>query len=109
MNKIKSLFKYLNEPEPQVFIYAWGILFFLLLWLVAGILGWVASTVFVSHVSMVALVLGVWSMCQAARTERRQKETERIQTERMEKEDARLEREKADRDELDTTRSPSVD
>lgn len=42
-----------------------------LLWVVAAIFGWLASVVFVSHLSMASLVLGSASAWQAARGEMR--------------------------------------
>lgn len=48
------------------------VLFFLVLWAAAGIFGWLQSVTFVSHVSMVALVLAEVSSWQAARTEQKE-------------------------------------
>lgn len=48
------------------------VIFFLLMWGAAWLFGWVNSVVFVSHVSMVALVLAEVSAWQAARTEQKQ-------------------------------------
>jgi hypothetical protein len=45
---------------------------FLGLWAAAWVFKWVESVVFVSHVSMVALVLAEVSAWQAARTEQKQ-------------------------------------
>jgi hypothetical protein len=52
----------------------WSILFFFILWAIAGVTGWVNSPAFISHVSMVALILGSLSAWQAARVEVRQEE-----------------------------------
>lgn len=51
-----------------------GIFFFIALWAAAWIFGWVQSVVFVSHVSMVALVLAEFSAWQASRTEQKEDE-----------------------------------
>lgn len=44
----------------------------LTLWATAAITGWINSVAFVSHMSMVALVLGSASAWQAARTEEKE-------------------------------------
>lgn len=49
-----------------------GIIFFLALWLVASLVGWIESVRFVSHVSMAALVLAELSAWQAARVEQKE-------------------------------------
>lgn len=51
-----------------------GIWFFVLLWIIAGLLDWVSSVKFVSHVSMVALVLAEVAAWQASRTEQKEDE-----------------------------------
>lgn len=51
-----------------------GIFFFIALWIAAAVFGWVQSVVFVSHVSMVALVLAEVSAWQASRTEQKEDE-----------------------------------
>lgn len=52
-----------------------GLIFgFVGLWATAAVLGWLSSVTFVSHVSMVALVLAEISAWQAARTEQKQDE-----------------------------------
>ena len=42
---------------------------FIALWIAAAVTGWISSVVFVSHVSMVALVYAAASAWQAARAE----------------------------------------
>lgn len=49
-----------------------GIFFFVALWILAGLLGWVKSVVFVSHMSMIALVLAEFSAWQASRVEQKE-------------------------------------
>jgi hypothetical protein len=51
------------------YVHLCGVIFFIGLWIYAGAVGLVKSVVFVSHVSMVALVLAELSAWQAARTE----------------------------------------
>lgn len=53
-------------------IHFFFIFFFIALWATAGLLGWLSSVVFVSHVSMAALVLAEISSWQGARTEQKQ-------------------------------------
>lgn len=53
-------------------VHFWGVIFFLGLWGAAAYFGWVTSIVFVSHISMIALVLAELSAWQAARTERKE-------------------------------------
>lgn len=48
------------------------ILFFIALWITAAVAGWLSSVVFVSHVSMVALVLAEVAAWQAAHGEEKQ-------------------------------------
>jgi 4-hydroxybenzoate polyprenyltransferase len=48
------------------------VFFFVALWGLAAVMGWLKSVTFVSHVSMVALVLAEVSAWQAARTEQKQ-------------------------------------
>lgn len=48
------------------------IFFFFALWLAAGLFGWVESVTFVSHMSMLALVLAEISAWQSARTEEKE-------------------------------------
>lgn len=55
-------------------IHLGAVVFFIGLWAAAAIFGWVESVVFVSHVSMVALVLAEISAWQAARTEEKEDE-----------------------------------
>lgn len=55
-------------------IHFFFIFFFIALWVSAGIFGWLSSVVFVSHVSMAALVLAEISSWQGARTEQKQDE-----------------------------------
>jgi hypothetical protein len=50
------------------------VIFWILLWIVAAITGWIQSVAFVSHMSMAALVLGSASAWQAARTEEKEEE-----------------------------------
>lgn len=49
-----------------------GIFFFIGIWITAGILGWLESVTFVSHISMAALVLAEISSWQGSRTEMKQ-------------------------------------
>lgn len=51
------------------------IIFFLGLWAVAALTGWVTSVTFVSHVSMLALVLAEIAAWQAAHGEEKNEET----------------------------------
>jgi len=53
-----------------------GIIFFILLWITASLSGWLSSVVFVSHVSMVALVLAEFGAWQASRVEQKEDERE---------------------------------
>lgn len=53
-----------------------GIFFFIALWIVAWIFGWIESVVFVSHVSMVALVLSEIAAWQASRVEQKEDKRE---------------------------------
>ena len=50
----------------------WGIFICVAVWIAAAIFGWVYSVVFVSHVSMAALVLAEISSWQGSRTEVKQ-------------------------------------
>lgn len=52
------------------------VLFFILLWGAAALLGWLQSVTFVSHVSMVALVLAEVAAWQGARTEEKEDKRE---------------------------------
>jgi uncharacterized membrane protein YhiD involved in acid resistance len=49
-----------------------GVFAMIILWVTAGLLGWLESVVFVSHVSMAALVLAELSSWQGSRTEQKQ-------------------------------------
>lgn len=49
-------------------------LFWIALWIVASLTGWIESVAFVSHISMIALVLASVSSWQAARTEEKEDE-----------------------------------
>lgn len=53
-------------------IHLGAVIFFVALWAAATIFGWVESVVFVSHMSMVALVLAEIAAWQAARTEEKE-------------------------------------
>lgn len=48
------------------------VLVWIALWITATIFGWIASVTFVSHMSMIALVLASTSAWEAARTEDKQ-------------------------------------
>jgi len=48
------------------------VVFWIILWIAAAITGWINSVAFVSHISMVALVLASASAWQAARTEQKE-------------------------------------
>lgn len=52
-----------------------GIFFFIALWVLATLVGWIKSVEFVSHVSMAALVLAEFSAWQASRTEQKEDES----------------------------------
>lgn len=52
-----------------------AVIVFILTWIAAAFMGWLASVTFVSHMSMIALVYSGISAWQAARTE--QKEDDR--------------------------------
>lgn len=45
------------------------VFFWIALWIAATIFGWIYSVAFVSHISMVALVLGSFAAYQSARVE----------------------------------------
>lgn len=57
------------------------------LWVAAGYFGWLSSVVFVSHVSMAALVLAQLSSWQGARTEQKQDEQIEDNEERDDRQD----------------------
>lgn len=69
--KVLALF---GRPEFLRRVHGAMTVFWVLLWIAAWIFGWVASVIFVSHISMIALVLGSWSSWQAARVEVKQEE-----------------------------------
>lgn len=49
---------------------------FAVIWIAAALMGWLASVVFVSHMSMLALVYAGLSAWQGARTEEREENNE---------------------------------
>lgn len=57
-------------------IHFFGIFFFLGLWIFAWATGLVKSVAFVSHVSMIALILAEITSWQASRTEQKEDERE---------------------------------
>lgn len=52
------------------------VIFWLCLWIVAAVTGWINSVAFVSHMSMAALVLASLAAWQGARTEEKQDKEE---------------------------------
>jgi hypothetical protein len=60
---------WVNDPVFLEKFHGYMVLFWILLWIVAAIAGWLASVIFVSHLSAAALVLGSLSSWQSARVE----------------------------------------
>lgn len=67
-----------------------GIVAMIALWIFATVTGLVKSVVFVSHVSMLALVLAEFSSWQGSRTEQKQDEQLDENDERDDKQDEQL-------------------
>jgi hypothetical protein len=67
-----------------------GIFVVAIIWIVAGILGWLQSVTFVSHVSMAALLLAEISSWQGSRTEMKQDQQIEQNQERDDKQDKTL-------------------
>lgn len=77
MNVAKSLWASIQgNPRLMQRVNGWLTIFFLALIPVAYFAGWLTSVVFVSALSLWALVSGHWSAWQAARVEVKQEELE---------------------------------
>jgi len=68
---MKKLLDSLNNPIVLQWVHGGFVIFWIVLWIVASIFGWLASVTFVSHLSVVALVLASLASWQAARGERK--------------------------------------
>jgi hypothetical protein len=69
-----KVFAPFGRPQFLRSFHGYGVVVWIILWIIATIFGWIQSVSFVSHVSMAALVLGSWSSWQAARVEVKQDE-----------------------------------
>lgn len=61
--------RFLNQARVLRAIHGGLVIFWILLWIVAAFTGWVKSVMFVSHLSLAALVLASAAAWQATRTE----------------------------------------
>jgi hypothetical protein len=66
------VFSLFGRPAFLRGFHGWCVLIWFVLWGLATVFGWINQTQFVSHISMMALVLGSWSSWQAARVEVKQ-------------------------------------
>lgn len=71
-----NILNFLAKPKVLEVIHGGFVIFWVGLWITAAFKGWLESVVFVSHLSVVALVLSSWAAWQAARTEVRQEKNE---------------------------------
>lgn len=55
-------------------VHAGFVFFWIAVWITATLTGWINSVAFVSHLSIIALILSSWSAWQAARTEQKEDE-----------------------------------
>ena len=69
-----KIINWLNQPKVLEWIHGGLVIFWIILWISAAIFGWVSSVIFVSHLSLVALVLASLASWQAARGEVKQDE-----------------------------------
>jgi hypothetical protein len=69
--KVWALF---GRPQFLRAFHGWCVVVWFALWAMATLTGWINQTSFVSHISMIALILGSWSSWQAARVEVKQDE-----------------------------------
>lgn len=76
MKHLNNIWNLFTEPIWLERIHGGFVIFWIIVWILGAIFGWLASVTFVSHLSIIALVLASWSAWQAARTEVRQKEFE---------------------------------
>lgn len=63
---------YATMSTKLKWIHFTAILLFLAIWVAAAVFGWLSSVVFVSHMSMLALVYAAASAYQGARTEEKE-------------------------------------
>lgn len=81
MNKIKSIWNMVQgDPKFMRKVNGWLTIFWIAMIPLAFIMGWLESVIFVSALSLWALVSGHWSAWQAARVE--------VEQEREKKEDS---------------------
>lgn len=73
---MKKAFEWINEPQSLVYIHFGFMIFWVVLWVVASITGWMKEVAFVSHLSMAALFLSSWAALQGARTEVKEDESD---------------------------------
>jgi hypothetical protein len=64
-----KVLRFLNGSKFWVWFHGCLVILWVLVWIVAAIMGWLESVVFVSHLSAVALVLASLAGWQGARTE----------------------------------------
>jgi len=63
------ILNYLNRPQTLRAIHGGFVIFWIMLWIVASITGWIHSVTFISHLSIIALILASAASWQGARTE----------------------------------------
>ena len=81
MNKVESLWKMIQgDPVFMRKVNGWFTIFWIVMIPVSFVFGWLESVVFVSALSLWALVSGHWSGWQAARTEVEQRKEEKKDT-----------------------------
>ena len=73
-NKVRNFSRWINEPEQTIRIHSYLGWFWVLLAVVAVVVGFIGSTVFIAVLSIVALSIGHWSAVQGVRTELKQNE-----------------------------------
>jgi hypothetical protein len=82
MESLKSFWAMIQgDPKFMRRVNGWLTIFWIVMIPLALIMGWLQSVVFVSALSLWALVSGHWSAWQAARVEVKQQEEERQDTE----------------------------
>lgn len=64
-----KIINFLNNSRVLRAIHGGLVVFWIILWIVAALAGWVKSVIFVSHLSLAALVLASAAAWQATRTE----------------------------------------
>lgn len=71
---VQRFVSFFGRPEFLQSFHGWGTVFWFILWGAAAFFGWLKQVQFVSHISMIALILGSWSAWQATRVEVKQDE-----------------------------------